>query len=159
MPIGERRASAPTQRGYTFVAVLALIALVSIGLAAAGPSWSERLRREREQELLRVGSLYAQALAEYRDESPGSQKSFPETLDDLLADPRFIGLHRHLRRLYPDPLAPGRSWGLVRDKDGRILGVYSQSEDPPIAQGPQLRGPVVLGPALRYADWKFLAPT
>ena len=159
MPIGERRPSVPTQRGYTFVAVLALIALVSIGLAAAGPSWSERLRREREQELLHIGSLYAQAIAEYRDESPGSLKSFPETLDALLADPRFIGLHRHLRRLYPDPLAPGRPWGLVRDKDGRILGVYSQSEDAPIAQGPQVRGPVILAPALRYADWKFLAPT
>ena len=159
MPIGRRRSPARVQHGYTFVAVLALIAMVSIGLAAAGPSWGERLRREREQELLHVGSLYAQALAQYRDESPGSMKVYPQTLDDLLVDPRFIGLHRHLRRLYPDPLAPRRPWGLVRDKDGRILGVYSQSEDVPVAQGPQARGAVVLAPALRYADWKFLAPT
>jgi type II secretory pathway pseudopilin PulG len=141
------------------VAVLALIALVSIGLAAAGPSWSERLRREREQELLKVGSLYARAIASYRDDSPGTSKTYPQTLDVLLSDPRFIGQHRHLRRLYADPLAPARPWGLVRDIDGHIMGVYSQSDEEPLAQGPQALGPVVLAPARHYADWKFLAPT
>ena len=146
------------ERGYTLVALLALVAIVSTGLAVVGPSWADRARREREQELLRIGSLYASAIAEYRDESPGTLKTAPDSLEALLADPRFIGLHRHLRRLYPDPIQPARPWGLVRDGDGRIVGVYSQSDDAPIAQAPQRPGGILLSPARRYADWKFIAP-
>ena len=45
------------ERGYTLVALLALVAIVSTGLAVVGPSWADRARREREPELLRIGSL------------------------------------------------------------------------------------------------------
>jgi len=156
-----RGAAGRRQRGYTFVAVLALVAVASLGLAVAGPRWADSAQREREQELLRVGALYALAIAAYRDHSPGTAKQLPQSLDDLAFDTRFVTITRHLRKLYPDPLEPTRPWGLIRNTEGRIMGVYSQSQQVPLARGEQRVGSVRLAAAARYADWKFtvLTPT
>ena len=151
-----RRGDPHRTRGFAFVAVLVLLALCMLGLSIAGPLWSQQLKREREQELLRIGALYAQALQSYRDSSPGSLKQYPQTLQALLYDTRFVGTQRHLRKLYADPMSNGKPWGLLLDKDQRITGVYSQSEDAPIAKGPLDLGSVLLDPARRYADWKFI---
>ena len=118
----------PGERGYTFVAVLALLAVCMLGVSLAGPLWSERVKREREQELLRIGALYAQAIAAYRDASPGSLKQYPQRLEALLLDARYVGVQRHLRKLYGDPMNLGQPWGLVLDANQRIVGVYSLSQ-------------------------------
>ncbi len=146
-------------KGFTLVALLLALALVSLALAAAGPMWSHQQRRERERELLRMGTLYAQALQSYRESSPGSAAQYPARLEDLTLDTRFVGTRRHLRKTYPDPLQPGRPWGLMTDEQGRINGVYSQSTDAPIAQGPVVLADRSLPAARRYADWKFVALT
>jgi type II secretory pathway pseudopilin PulG len=143
------------QRGFTLVAVLVLLALCMLGLAVVGPQWSQQVRREREKELLHIGALYAQALAEYRATSPGSLKQYPLRLQDLLVDTRFVGTARHLRELYADPLDPKRPWGLMQDADGRITGVYSLSQDAPLAERVIDLGVTVLTPAEHYSDWKF----
>jgi type II secretory pathway pseudopilin PulG len=146
-----------TARGFTFVAMLLLIALVSLGLAAAGTVWSQAAQRERERDLMRIGSLYAQAIASYHRVSPGSQKVYPERLDALLLDTRFVGTVRHLRQAYPDPMNPGQPWTLLRDSANRIIGVHSQSEETPVAQGLVMLEDRVLAPAKRYKEWLFLA--
>ena len=149
----------PYQRmaGFTLVWVLAAIAILSVGLAAIGPQWADQAHREREQDLLRVGQLYAQALAHYRAVSPGSLKQYPSDLQQLLLDNRFVGTQRHLRKLYPDPLDPARPWGLMRGPDGGILGVFSQSADAPLRrESLDLEG-LVLPIAQRYDEWKFIA--
>lgn len=151
------RAGSESQAGFTLVAMLLLLALMMLGLSLAGPQWSQQLRREREQELLRVGSLYAQALARYRDMAPGSLKQYPARLEQLTLDTRFVGVARHLRELYPDPIDPSQPWGLVLDAEQRIVGVYSQSKQAPLAQGPIERPGLRLAPALRYSDWEFVA--
>jgi type II secretory pathway pseudopilin PulG len=145
------------QRGYTFVAVLALLALCMLGLAIAGPLWSQQVRREREQELLRIGQLYAQAIAAYYQSSPGSLKQYPERLEQLLADNRFVGTRRYLRTLYADPVNPGQPWGLLLDANQRVRGIYSQSGEAPLAGAPLALGDAVLPVLPRYADWKFIA--
>lgn len=155
MPAGKH--AMRHQRGITFVAVLVLLALCMLALSVAGPLWSQQVRREREQELLRIGNLYAQALAEYHDASPGSAKQYPQQLAQLLADTRYVGLRRYLRKLYPDPIDPSQPWGLVLDAQQRIVGVYSRSEQAPIAQGPQALSATEIDPAQHYADWKFIA--
>jgi type II secretory pathway pseudopilin PulG len=143
--------------GFTLVWVLAAIAILSVGLAAIGPQWADQAQRAREQDLLRVGQLYAQALAHYRAVSPGSLKQYPSDLQQLLLDNRFAGTQRHLRKLYPDPLDPLRPWGLVRGPDGRILGVFSQSADTPLRrESLDLEG-LILPTAQRYDEWKFIA--
>ena len=144
--------------GFTLVAALALLAIVSLGLAIAGPTWAERARRAREHELLRIGALYAVAIAHYRDRSPGASRTYPDDLASLVIDPRYPGLVRYLRQLYPDPLDPRRPWGLVRDAGGHIIGVYSDSSEAPLARGPVRAGPLILPPADTYAQWKFTAP-
>jgi len=148
---GERQ-----QQGFTLVAVLVLLALCMLGLAVVGPQWSQQVRREREQELLRVGALYVQAIAEYRSTSPGSLKQYPLRLQDLLVDTRFVGTARHLRELYADPVNPKQPWGLVQNEEGRITGVYSLSEEAPLAERAIDLGVAVLPPAKHYSDWKFI---
>ena len=145
--------------GYTLVVVLALTALAAIALAEAGTAWSKAVHRDRERDLLRTGALYAQALADYRDRSQGSVRRYPAQLDDLLKDARTVGLNRDLRRLYPDPVAPELPWGLIRDDQGNIIGVHSQSQEAPLATAPQVVGPLTMPPVARYADWLFMAPS
>ena len=72
MRLGERRA-----RGFTIIGLLAVLVLLMVGLAQAGTWWSQDARREREQELLRIGAVYAAALASYHQRSPGSVRQYP----------------------------------------------------------------------------------
>lgn len=153
---GARRRS--RESGFTVTALLVVMFVVALGLSVAGPRWRDQSRRTNERDLMRVGVLYARALADFRDSSPGSLKTFPRSLDELTLDTRFLGVRRHMRRLYPDPLDPARPWGVVKDIDGYIVGVYSQSTDEPIAAGVVDLGYIVLEPARRYSDWKFSPP-
>lgn len=150
-------------QGFTLLALLALMSTAMLALAVAGPRWAEDRRREQEKELLRIGRVYAQAIARYRDVSPAGGPRYPARLEDLLRDTRFAGTQRHLRALYPDPVNSQGAWGLVRNERGEILGVHSQSTLEPFSPeagpaaapaGPGTAGPA---PARRYADWLFLA--
>lgn len=150
-----RRGDAHREQGFTLVAVLLLLALIGLGLAAVGPAWSVQGQREREDELLRIGAVYAQAIADYRDRSPGSAKAYPDELSWLVNDTRFIGITRHMRKLYADPMNPGQPWGLVKDEAGHIVGVYSLSDKTPLRQQRMDLGGLQLEVAERYSDWKF----
>jgi type II secretory pathway pseudopilin PulG len=144
------------ESGFTFVGALSAVALVGIALAAIGPRWADAVRREREQDLLRVGALYAQAIASYYQAAPGNQKTYPPTLEALVLDPRFVGTKRHLRRLYGDPLNASRPWGTVAAPGGGIRGVFSVSDEMPYRQSAVGIGTVALPAAHRYSDWKFI---
>lgn len=144
------------EAGFTYLGVLLLIAVTGIALGSTVTLWSTQGLRERERDLLWVGSQYAQALRSYYRNSPGLAQ-YPQTLDELLEDPRYPGIKRHLRQLYLDPITGSADWGLVRSIDGRITGVYSQSEQPPLkktgfaAQWSDFEG------LEHYSDWQFVA--
>jgi type II secretory pathway pseudopilin PulG len=151
---GKKRAQ---QHGFTLLAVLA--AMFLLGLATQGVmTWvSHEVRREREARLLEVGQSYVQAIGSYYEASPGVVKQWPMSLDDLTDDKRFVGIRRHLRKLYPDPIRRSREWGLVTVGDGGgIAGVYSRSEEQPLRSVALDLGGLVLDPAQRYSDWKFV---
>jgi type II secretory pathway pseudopilin PulG len=152
-------ARARRQGGFTYVALLAILALLGFALAMVATRWSDRLQREREQQLLRVGRLYAEAIASYHRGSPGSNKTWPARIDDLLQDPRMLGIVRHLRAPYDDPMQPGRPLGLVRGEDGTIRGVFSTSTAVPFTGQALDLGIVQLAPARRYVDWQFIPKT
>jgi type II secretory pathway pseudopilin PulG len=144
-------------RGFTYVWMLAVVAVMGIGLAAMGTMHGDRVRRDREQELLRVGQIYASAIAAYYRMSPGGQKQYPASLDALVLDTRFVGTVRHMRKVYADPVDPAQPWGLVRATDGGIAGVFSTSINEPLRREPLQLDRISLPRASHYAEWRFIA--
>jgi hypothetical protein len=146
MRIGKRY-----NKGFSYVFMLLLISLLSIMQLKYLEVVSIAEKRERENNLIKIGNLYVKALKSYYDNSPGNEKSYPNNLGDLLYDSRFFTTHRYLRKIYPDPLKAG--WGLVKNSKNQIIGVYSLSQEKPIRdffQG-QKKSSIV------YSEWKFLA--
>ncbi|TXT23796.1 MAG: hypothetical protein FD134_1926 [Gallionellaceae bacterium] len=92
------------QRGFTYLGLMFLVAVIGIGLAQAGVVWQTEVQREREAELLFIGEQYALAIGSYYENTPGGARQYPNTLEDLLRDPRFPETRRHLRRIYSDPV-------------------------------------------------------
>ncbi|PSJ46739.1 type II secretory pathway, pseudopilin PulG [Zobellella endophytica] len=146
----------PGQGGFTYLGVLFLIVLMGLGLAGTGQLWSLASQRAKERELLWVGNQYAQALRSYYRSSPGVSL-YPSRLEELLEDPRFPQVRRHLRRLYPDPVTGNLDWGLVRSIDGRIAGVYSRSTQRPLKQARFPSQWAEFEQMGSYADWRFVA--
>lgn len=126
MRTGERR----SHRGFTYLWLLFLLAAGAAGLGVAGQRWSGVLQGERERELLFRGTEIAKALATYRavPVEPGPEQPFG--LEDLVEDRRSPALRRHLRRAYDDPFTGQPDWVLLRDGDGRWIGVRSRSDAP-----------------------------
>src|SRR5512139_147346 len=75
-------------RGFTYIGVLILVVMMGIALAAAGEVWYTAMKREKEQELLFIGSQFRLALEQYSAQSPGLGSRYPFSLEDLLQDPR-----------------------------------------------------------------------
>lgn len=163
MPCGERlprpRTGPARQEGAAWILVLMTLAVVSAAGAVVAQRWSDQISRHKERELLRVGNLYAQALARYRAVSPGADPRYPQALEDLLLDTRFVGVQRHLRRLYPDPVTGAPDWILLRDARGDIIGLRSRSAQRPWARVPQRLSHVDLPAADRHTDWLFTPRT
>lgn len=146
-----------TQRGWVLLALLFMLAALGAGMAALGTVWTTVAQREREAELLFVGEQYRRAIESYQQRGPGSEKPYPPSLEALLQDRRFPMPVRHLRRLYPDPMTGRPEWGLVRDAQGGIVGVYSLSDAQPLRTTgftPQQEG---FAEASTYRDWVFRA--
>lgn len=144
-----------TEAGATYLMVLFLVATLSILLAATGSVWSFTRQRENERILLLIGNQFRRAITSYHDRSPGTVKQFPESLNVLLDDRRFLGTMRHLRRIYSDPLTGKPEWGLVYAPEGGIMGVYSLAEGGPIRESGFRERDAGFAGAGRYEDWKF----
>lgn len=153
---GTRHRAPQREAGFTYLGVMFLIVLMGIGLAGAGQFWSLTSQREKEQRLLWVGSQYVRALKAYNARSPG-RKTWPVTLEELLEDKRFPTPVRHLRRLYPDPLAPELEWQLIRNSEGRIVGLHSQVPGVPLKQANFPLAWEDFAGMQSYADWRFVA--
>jgi type II secretory pathway pseudopilin PulG len=125
--------TAPPARaaGFTYLAVLLLVALIGLGLSSAATLFATAQQRERELELLFAGNQYRQAIGSYYESTPGGAKQFPPTLEALLKDERHPVTVRHLRKLYRDPMTGKPDWVLVSRPDNRIAGVASRSKARP----------------------------
>ncbi len=151
--------SSPTtlqQRGFTLVAVLAALFLLTLATQKVMAVASQQAQREREADLLRIGAAYAAAIGAYHELSPGNVKRWPPSLEALTDDRRFVTLQRHLRRLYADPITRSAQWGVVPAPDGGVAGVYSQSDERPIRTTGEAIQALGLPEAQRYSDWKFV---
>jgi type II secretory pathway pseudopilin PulG len=142
-------------RGFTYIGLLIVVALAGVALAGAGTLWSTSTKRDREAELLFVGEQFQRAISAYYDQGPGGVRQFPAKLEDLLQDRRFPTTHRHLRKVFVDPMTGTRDWGLVRGPGGGITGVFSNSEAAPIKRAEFAPAFAQFAAAKTYRDWKF----
>lgn len=145
--------------GFTYLGLLITLAIIAIASTATIQLGSVVQRRVAEEELLAIGMEFRAALISYANATPPGQPRSPKALQDLLKDPRYPNIRRHLRRLYADPITGKEEWGIVSalDGSGGIAGVHSLSERKPVKVGNF--GSAFLGfeDAVSYQDWKFVA--
>jgi len=114
------------QRGFSYLAMLFIVAVLSVVLTQTYQRSDTIAKREKEKELYFVGQQYKQALTSYYNQSPNGLNQLPRKIEDLLSDSRFVVTKRHLRKQYLDPITGGELQ-LILDGDARIKGVYSRS--------------------------------
>ena len=149
------QATHSNERGFAMAGLLVGIALLSLGLSIAMPTWRTLVQREKEEELIWRGQQYDRAIQLYRKKNatPGAPSI------ERLIEGRF------LRRKFKDPITGG---------DFEVVGVSQVAPigtgNAPGVQQPQrgygqLIGGVrsknkaksfrVLNGRTTYADWQF----
>jgi len=144
------------ERGYTFLGVLVLIMIIGFFLAEAGAIWSDARKRDREQELLRIGDKFRIAIGQYYNGTPGNVKQYPATLQDLLRDDRYPIPKRYLRDIYVDPLTGRQNWGMLMSPENTVMGIFSLAGGKPfkIKQSRLINKDFENKEA--YSDWMFI---
>jgi len=142
------------QCGFTYVGVMIFIAILAVASAAVLSVGSSMQRRMNEEELLFIGGEFASAFRSYFEATPAGQRNYPAKLDELLRDPRYPGIRRHLRKVYFDPMTGAPDWGVVAVPGG-IVGVHSLSQQVPIKVGHFAPEFAALTGKTSYAQWAF----
>ena len=145
------------QGGFTYIALLLVVAIMGVWLGATANVWQLRQQREKEKELLFVGQQFQLAIERYARAAQGTGRRLPMRLEDLLLDERSLEKRRHLRRIYVDPMTGNADWALVRQADGQIIGVHSQSTQAPLKRAGFDFKYSGFTAAASYAEWVFLA--
>jgi type II secretory pathway pseudopilin PulG len=104
-------------------ALLVAMSVMAILLSVAIPTWSQMVRRDREEELIFRGEQYARAINQYQRKFANQS---PATLDVLIEQ-------RMLRKKFKDPLSPNK------DGEFQLLSMSTGT-------GPQGSGPLGSGP-------------
>ena len=142
--------------GFTYLSLVILLAIIGLVSATTLKLGVILQRAAAERELLNIGAQFSDALESYAKATPAGQLNVPPTLNELLRDPRFPGVRRHLRRIFVDPMTGKAEWGIqYASGTSGVLGVYSLSDAKPIkiANFPaRFQG---LEGKLRLSDWKF----
>ena len=120
------------QGGFTYLGLIVLVMVIGMVGAATLKIGALMQRTAAENELLETGAAFSEALRSYAAATPQGQPQQPPTLAELLKDPRFPGVRRHLRKIFVDPMTGKAEWGIVYlgDKKG-VIGVYSLSAAKP----------------------------
>jgi len=143
------------RHGFTYTAVLVLIVITGIAATSVQRSWSTIMKREKEKELLFRGDQIRKAIASYYN-SQENKKVYPASLKDLLKDPRYMGLKRHLRKIYMDTMTGTNVWGLVYGEGGRIKGVFTTHSGEPLKKSNFDSAYGNFHGKMHYSDWKFV---
>ncbi|MDQ2820594.1 MAG: type II secretion system GspH family protein [Pseudomonadota bacterium] len=146
------------QQGFTYLSLVILLAIIGLVGAAALKVEALMARAAAEQELLETGAAFSAALDSYAAATPQGKPSQPPTLQDLLKDPRFPTIRRHLRKVFIDPISGKAEWGItyIGDKVG-IVGIYSLSQAQPLKLANFDERFQNFENKQHYAEWKFTA--
>lgn len=145
------------QRGFSYLFLLIIVAVLGIAAANTVSLGANASRRDAEFELLAIGAEFENALRSYRAADVAGTRVGPRDLEDLLLDKRTSGTRRHLRKIYADPLTGRQEWGVVRQPDGLIVGIYSMAPGIPIKRAAFDAHRASFENAERYAQWVFSA--
>jgi type II secretory pathway pseudopilin PulG len=131
-----RSGKAPRREGgFTYLGLVILVTVIGL-VGAATLKVDALLRRaQAEDDLLETGAAFSEALRTYAEATPKGQPPQPPSLQELLKDPRFPGVRRHLRKIFIDPLTGKAEWGIVWADPGErrgVLAVYSLSKAKPL---------------------------
>ena len=146
------------EAGFTYVGLIVLVAIIGL-VGAATLKVDALLRRAAaEEELLEIGAAFSAALTSYAEATPRGQPTYPPSLQDLLKDPRFPAIRRHLRKIFVDPITGKAEWGIVHaGSDTGVLAVYSLSRAPPLKVANFDARFANLENREHISDWKFAA--
>lgn len=151
--------SSPSGRmqGFTFIGLLAIVSAMGVALMAVGEVWSFAQKREKEQALLFIGGQFRQAIKSYYLHTPDSAKlrQYPMSLEDLLKDPRYPSTQRYLRKIYLDPFTNTPEWGVLKNPNGGIYGVYSLSTEMPAKKENFRPADKSFEGKSKYSEWVF----
>src|SRR5260221_10679170 len=103
-----------------------------------------------------VGDQFREAIALYYQRTPGAVKRYPEKLEDLLEDKRYLSMQRYLRKIHADPMTGKSQWGMIAAPGGGIMGVHSLSDQRPIKSANFDTTDQSFAGGQRYSDWNFL---
>jgi hypothetical protein len=81
--------------GFAYLIAVFALAVSGALLGMASVVWHQEAQRARERELLRVGEEFQRAIGLYYERTPGAVKKYPETLNQLLRDDRYLSLQRY----------------------------------------------------------------
>jgi type II secretory pathway pseudopilin PulG len=148
------------ERGWAYLGLLMLLALLGTALAEAGVVWRTLAQREREAELRFRGEQIREAIGRYR--AATAQREWPPSLEALLEDRRGGAVRHHLRRLWADPFTGAADWVLLppsatgqareaRETRG-IAGVQSRAAVPRLTDA----ATPAAGSEPRVSDWRFV---
>jgi type II secretory pathway pseudopilin PulG len=152
------RSARRREGGFTYLGLIIFVTIIGLVGAATLKVESLLRRAAAEEELLEIGAAFSAALQSYAAATPQGQPTQPATLNDLLKDPRFPGVRRHLRKIFVDPLTGKAEWGVVYvgDRAG-VLAVYSLSEAKPLKIANFDIRFQNFGNKEHISDWKFTA--
>jgi type II secretory pathway pseudopilin PulG len=112
------------ERGYTLIAVLALMTVMALLLVSAAPSIRHQMQRSLEEEAIWRGEEVAEAIRLYVRLHPTHQ--LPTSMEELLEGvPRGSKRVQVLRPVAAhDPLSESGEWKLIRQNDPAFLDFY-----------------------------------
>ena len=122
-PYLRRKASRSRQDGYILIVMLLFLALMAIGLTVMAPALAQRVRREREIELIHRGRQYARAIRLFYRKFG----RYPGRLEELENTNNI----RFLRKRFKDPMTPSGQWRLIHYGEAQL----AQSNVAPVLPG------------------------
>jgi len=94
--------------GFSMVALLAGLAIMTFGLMLALPSWNYLARDDKEQELIFRGRQISNAVARFQRKNGNA---LPTTFEQLVEG-------KYLRKAYKDPMTKDGKWRVLRPGEG-----------------------------------------
>lgn len=142
-------------QGFSYIGVMVTLVIAAIGMQGAATLWQQQMQRSNEAQLLETGEAYRLAIGRYYEATPQPVKQYPVSVDELLEDKRFPVPKRHLRQAYPDPFFAKQGMVIIF-KNGRIIGVHSQSRLAPIRSSGYQEFQSGFHGANHYDAWQFV---